>query len=169
MDMAAKARNPVMWLVIGLPVLSIVAGVGLVVISVRSGGDDAVIDTVQRTAQIQTTELGPDERAQSMKLSAVMHVDAKGLELLPVGGAFSSGEVPRDVPLTLVLSHPSDATLDRSVELRPSELGWHADLALPLDHDWLLQLAPADTRWRLRGRLIAGQGAAHLGPALRDE
>jgi len=170
MSLAVKARNPVMWLVIGLPVLSIVAGIGLVVVSVRSGGDDAVIDTVQRTAQIQTTELGPDERAASMKLSAVLHVDAKGIDLLPVGGGFSGGDVPRDAPLSLVLSHPSDAKLDRTVKLAPSEMGWHANLPLPLDHDWLLQLTPSDhTQWRLRGRLIAGQGAAHLAPALAGE
>ncbi|BDU15358.1 FixH family protein [Lysobacter auxotrophicus] len=169
MSLAVKFRNPVMWLVIGLPVLSIVAGVGLVVVALRSGGDDAVIDTVQRTAQIQTTELGPDERAKSMKLSAVMRVDAKGIELLPVGGGFSNGDVPRDVPLTLALSHPSDAKLDRTIELTPSELGWHANEPLPLDHDWLLQLTPADTAWRLRGRLVAGQAAAHLGPALAGE
>lgn len=166
MGLAVKSRNPVMWLVIGLPILSIVAGVGLVVVALESGGDDAVIDTVQRTAQIQTTELGPDQRAQSMKLSAVLHVDAKGIDLLPVGGGFSNGDVPRNAPLKIVLSHPSDATLDRTVELRPSELGWHADLALPLDHDWLLQLTPNDTQWRLRGRLASGQGAAHLAPAI---
>lgn len=106
MSLAVKLRNPVMWLVIGLPLLSIVAGVGLVVVALRSGGDDAVIDTVQRTAQIQTTELGPDERARSMTLSAVLHVDAKGVDLLPVGGGFANGDVPRDAPLSVALSHP---------------------------------------------------------------
>lgn len=169
MSLAVKFRNPVMWLVIGLPLLSIVAGVGLVVIALRSGGDDAVIDTVQRTAQIQTTELGPDERARSMKLSAVLHVDAKGVDALPVGGGFANGDVPRDVPLSLTLSHPSDASRDVRVELKPSELGWRADLALEPGHDWLLQLTPADAQWRLRGRLVAGQGAAHLAPALTGE
>jgi len=169
MSLAVKTRNPVMWLVIGLPILSIVAGVGLVVVALESGGDDAVIDTVQRTAQIQTTELGPDARAQQMKLSAVLHVEPKGIDLLPVGGGFANGDVPRNLPLTIVLSHPSDAALDRTVELKPSELGWHADLELPLDHDWLLQLTPSDTQWRLRGRLIANQGAAHLAPAIGGE
>lgn len=169
MSLAVKFRNPVMWLVIGLPLLSIVAGVGLVVVALRSGGDDAVIDTVQRTAQIQTTELGPDERARSMKLSAVLHVDAKGVDVLPVGGGFANGDVPRDVPLSLTLSHPSDASRDVRVELKPGELGWHADLALETGHDWLLQLTPADAQWRLRGRLVAGQGAAHLAPALTGE
>lgn len=169
MSLAVKSRNPVMWLVIGLPLLSIVAGVGLVVVAVRSGGDDVVIDTVQRTAQIQTTELGPDARARAMKLSAVLHADAKGIDLLPVGGGFSNGDVPRDAPLTITLSHPSDASLDQTIELRPGELGWHADVALPLEHDWLLQLTPTDTQWRLHGRLVAGQNAAHLGPAIAGE
>jgi hypothetical protein len=166
--MEKRLRNPVMWLVIGLPVLSVVAGVGLVVIALRSGGDDAVIDTVQRTAQIQTTELGPDEHARELKLSAVLRVDRKGVELLPVGGGFSDGRVPRDASLTITLSHPSDASRDRTLVLEPSELGWHADVELPLDHDWLVQLTPGDRQWRLHGRLLAGQQAAHLGPALAD-
>lgn len=168
---ARASRNPAMWLVIGLPVASVVAGVGLVVLAVRSGGNDAVIDTVQRTAQIQTTELGPDAQAGSLQLSAVLRVDDKRrtLELLPVAGGFADGRVPRDQTLTLRLSHPSQAALDRTVQLHPGELGWRADAELPHDHDWLVQLAPADGRWRIRGRLVSGQQAAHLGPALASD
>lgn len=159
-------RNPVACLVIALPLASVVAGVALVVIAVRSGSSDAVIDTVQRTAQIQISELGPDERASAMKLSAVVRVEAGMVELLPVGGGFADGQVRRDEPLTLRLSHPSEAALDRSLELRPTELGWRAPVELPLDHDWLLQLGPDDKAWRLKGRLHSGQRAAHLGPSL---
>jgi hypothetical protein len=171
MTLQSFFRNPAMWLVVGLPVASVVAGVGLVVIAVRSGGNDAVIDTVQRTAQIQTTELGPDEQARTQQLSAVLRVDAKrqNLELLPVAGGFVDGRVPRDQTLTLRLSHPSEAALDRSLQLQPSELGWRVATDLPIDHDWLLQLAPADGTWRIRGRLAAGQQAAHLGPALAGD
>lgn len=166
--MATPLRMPIMWLVLGLPLASIVAGVGLVVIAVRSGSSDAVIDPVQRTAQIQVAELGPDERARAMKLSAVLRVDAGVIELLPVEGGFGDGRVPRDQPLTLVLSHPSQAALDRTVTLVPSELGWRSVSALEPGHDWLLQLTPADRAWRLRGRLQAGGHAAHLGPALQE-
>ncbi|MFC3813354.1 FixH family protein [Lysobacter sp. GCM10012299] len=162
-------RMPVMWLVIGLPILSIVAGVGLAVIAVRSGSTDAVIDPVQRTAQIQVTELGPDARASQLKLAAVLRVDKDMVELLPVGGGFGEGEVRRDEPLTLVLSHPSQAALDRSVTLMPSEMGWRANVEPAADHDWLLQLTPPDRSWRLQGRLPAGQRAAHLAPALSDD
>ncbi|UNK48781.1 FixH family protein [Lysobacter sp. S4-A87] len=169
MERAGPLRMPIMWLVIGLPVLSIVAGVGLVVVAVRSGSTDAVIDPVQRTAQIQVTELGPDARAQALKLSAVLRVGKDMVELLPVGGGFGEGDVRRDEPLTLVLSHPSEAAQDRTVILKPSELGWRADIEPASDHDWLLQLSPADGSWRLRGRLPAGQQAAHLAPALADD
>ncbi|QSX73745.1 FixH family protein [Lysobacter arenosi] len=169
MERTRPLRMPVMWLVVGLPILSIVAGVGLLVVALRSGSTDAVIDTVQRTAQIQTTELGPDARAKALQLSAVLRVGKDMIELLPVGGGFGDGNVRRDEPLTLILSHPSEAAQDRTVTLAPSELGWRANIEASPDHDWLLQLTPADRSWRLRGRLPAGQRAAHLAPALADD
>lgn len=189
-------REPMVWLLIGLPVAAVVAGIATVVISSRSGGNDAVIDPVERTAQIQTVELGPDERARALKLSAVLQVDGRRLRLLPASGAWTrdttataapspagTGEAPasadqrvrdgtsHDRPLTLLLSHPTEAAQDLRVELRPTELGWSADLDQALDpgHDWLLQLRPGDGHWRLQGRLIATQQAARLGPVLKAE
>lgn len=169
MEERRSKRNPVLWLVIGLPIASVIAGVGLVVIALESGSTDAVIDTVERTAQIQVTELAPDARARELKLSAVLRVDRRNIELLPVDGGFGEGAVGRDRPLTLTLSHPTEATQDRTLQLQPSELGWRAPVQLPLDHDWLLQLTPSDGSWRLRGRLHAGQLAAYLGPSLVKE
>lgn len=157
-------REPMMWLVIGLPIAAVVGGVALIVISLRSGSVDAVIDPVQRTAQVQVSELGPDQRAGALKLSAVLRVGNGMVELLPVSGDFARSE-----PLTLVLSHPSQAAQDRTVSLTPSELGWRAKIDLPADHDWLLRLTPTDGSWRLRGRLPVGQQAAHLGPALAPQ
>jgi hypothetical protein len=157
-------RQPVMWLVIGLPVATVVAGIVSMVLALRSGGDDAVIDTVERTAQVQVSELGPDERAQALNLSAVLRVGNGALELLPV-----TGDIRRDQTLKLVLSHPSQAAQDRRLSLTPTELGWRAKADLPVDHDWLIQLTAADGSWRLRGRLPAQQRAAHLGPAITGE
>ncbi|MGO4222828.1 FixH family protein [Lysobacter sp. TAF61] len=169
MERSSPLRMPIMWLVLGLPIVSVVAGVGLLVAAVRSGSDDAVIDTVQRTAQIQLTELGPDARARELKLSAVLRVDKGMVELLPVAGGFGDGSVARDEPLTLILSHPSEAAQDRTINLTPSEMGWRANVEPAAGHDWLLLLAPRDRSWRLRGRLQAGQRAAHLAPALADD
>lgn len=154
-------REPMVWLMIGLPAASVIAGIALVVTAVRSGGADTVHDEVRRTAQIQVAELGPDALAESMKLSAVLRLEAAAIDVLPVTGEFG-----RDRPLTLILSHPTDASQDRQLILRPSALGWRITGDLGTSHDWIAQLAPADGRWRVRGRLKAGQRAAHLGPAL---
>ncbi|GAB3344179.1 FixH family protein [Marilutibacter aestuarii] len=188
-------REPMVWLVVGLPVVAVVAGIGLLVVATRSGSSDAVIDTVARTAQIQTTELGPDARAQALKLSAVLQVDGNRLRLLPASGGWvrdttgsSPGEQATDdaggdaarrrqdataheQSLLLVLSHPTDADRDLRLRMQPESLGWRVELPTPLDgdHDWLVQLTPPDTQWRLHGRLVAGQQATRLGPSLVTE
>lgn len=189
-------REPMVWLLVGLPVVAVVAGIATVVISSRGGGADAVIDPGERTAQIQTVELGPDERAAALKLSAVLQVDGQRLRLLPASGDWvvdttsgdddddeaqdtarpSASQRLRDATshqqtLELVLSHPSRAEDDLHLQLAPSDLGWETELSAPLDpgHDWLARLTPAGGHWRLRGRLVAGQHAARLGPALAED
>ena len=85
-------RVPVFWLVIGLPVLSIVAGVGLVVVAARSGGADVVSDPVQRVSQIQTADLGMDETAQQLILIIQPEVgqDIVSIRLIHIGSRSSN-------------------------------------------------------------------------------
>lgn len=176
------------WLVIALPALAVVVGITMLVIAIRSGGDDAVIDPVQRTAQIQTISLGPDARARELKLSAVLQVDGGQVLLLPATGEWGrgttiagpagtnssggakAGDGNHEQPLTLLVSHPTDAGQDLRLQLQPTELGWRIELEDPLDlgHDWLLQLTPPDGSWRLHGRLPATRNAVRLGPALPE-
>lgn len=158
-------REPMLWLIIGLPAASVAAGIGLIAAAIGSGGADVVNDDVQRTAQIQVTELGPDERAQSLRLSALLRIDGEMLEVLPVSGDFA-----RDRPLRLTLEHPSAAAQDRIVSLRPSAQGWRIAFDAARNHDWLLRLEPEHGgEWRLRGRLGADRRACYLGPALSGE
>lgn len=157
-------RIPVMWLVIGLPLASIVAGVGLVIIATRAGGADTVTDRVQRVAQIQTADLGPDQRAQQMKLSVVLRTDERGIEVIPVSGDFD-----RAAPLQLRVLHPTQANADRELRLPPGGLGWRLDEPLDGSHDWNLQLLPADGQWRLKGRMPKAQQAVRLAPSLQDD
>ena len=154
-------RMPVMWLVVGLPLASIIAGVGLVITAVNTGGADSVTDKVDRMSQIQTTDLGPDSQAQALKLSAIVRIDAGMVEVLPVTGEFG-----RNLPLRLSLEHPLQAQEDRVLELKPSVRGWQVEADIDDAHDWRLQLTPADTRWRLKGRLPRQQYAARLAPSV---
>jgi hypothetical protein len=149
------------WLVVALPLASVIAGIALLVIAARSGSTDAVADPVQRTAQIQVTDLGPDAVARQLRLTAILRTDANLVEVLPVTGAFE-----RDAPLRLALHHPARADADRELLLQPTERGWSTVASVDGSHDWNARIAPEGGAWRLQGRLPMGQRAAHLQSSL---
>ncbi len=164
MNSGSPWRQPVVWLMVALVLAAVAGGVVMVRVAGGDGSADAVPDQVQRTGQAQQADLGPDARAASRKLSAIVRVDAKGgfVEVLPVTGDFD-----RAAPLRLRLHHPLRAAADQTLQLTPSAAGWRAQAEPAADHDWNLQLEPAQgDAWRLRGRLPRGQLAAHLRPAL---
>lgn len=150
------------WLLVALPLSAVVAAFGLLYAAAHSSGNnDMVADPVQQTGQIQVSDLGPDTVAQQRQLSAVLHVGAGGIDVLPVTGDFD-----RHAPLRLSLRHPARAASDRLLALQPSPDGWH--VATPLDpgHDWIAQLTPSDGAWRIEGRLPKQQRAVRLAPRL---
>jgi hypothetical protein len=157
-------RQPIVWLVMVLVAAAVIGGISMVIVA-NDGSTDAVSDPVQRTAQIQTTDLGPDGVARSGKLGAIVRVDAERelIEVLPV-----SGEFDRAAPLQLTLAHPTRASADRVLRLQPTGPGWRTDATVDGGHDWNVRLGPPDARWRLRGRLPKGQLATSLRPALQD-
>ncbi|MGN6151949.1 MAG: FixH family protein [Lysobacteraceae bacterium] len=161
---ARPSRNPMVWLMIGLPLAAVVAGTATLVIAIRSGGSDAIPEDVRRTAQIQTVELGADEAAAQRKLSAVFSVDEGRVSVL-----VATGDFDRAKPLTLLLQHPIEAAKDITVTLQPDARGWSAEQTLDASHDWRLRLNDADETWRLRGRLPAGQRGTLLRPSLEKD
>ena len=164
-DHTSPWRQPIIWLVVLLVAAAVAGGVIMVRVAGSDGPMDAVPDAVQRTGQAQQADLGPDARAASRQLSAIVRVDAKAgaVEVLPVSGDFD-----RARPLRLQLHHPLRAAADLSLALAPTELGWRAEADIARGHDWNLQLAPADGAWRLRGRLPRGQLAARVHPAVGE-
>ncbi|GAB1596217.1 hypothetical protein PAGU2638_18960 [Lysobacter sp. PAGU 2638] len=149
-----------MWLVIGLPVVSMIFGIGLVVIA-NVDSDDAIADKVDRTAQMQTADLGPDAYATRHKLSAVVRFGGGAVEVIPVNGDFD-----RRKPMTLRLLHPAHSAGDATLTLQPSADGWHVMHAVDASSEWNVRLEPLDGRWRIGGRLPKGQKAVLLAPAL---
>ncbi len=160
-DERSPWREPMVWLIVALPVASIVAGFSLLALALRSGSIDAVADPVVRTAQIQVSDLGPDERARQLGLSGVFRVGTGSIEFLPVTGDFERG-----APLRVSMGHPTLASADREMLLHPTESGWRGAADLEGAHDWRLTIMAEDGRWRLRGRLPTGQLAALLQPAV---
>lgn len=154
-------REPMMWLVAGIPLVTVLAGVWLLVMLSRSPPVDAVRDEVQRVSQAQVTDLGPDEAAQQLGLKMLLSVAPDHVEL-----RVASGALPEAAPLRLVLAHPLDASQDRELLLKPSGDFWRAQGTWSTDHDWNLVVSPVDGRWRLTGRLVRNSQAAILQPAL---
>lgn len=156
-------RMPIIWLVIALPAVVVIASIGLIFIA-SDGNNDVIRDDVQRTAQIQTADLGPDAVAAEEKLSAIVRIDAELgiIEVLPVSGKFDTA-----APLWLTLAHPTLSSQDQAFVLEPYELGWRAPAELDISHDWKVSLGPEDSHWRLRGRLPKDQQATDLRPSLQ--
>jgi len=155
-------REPMVWLLVALPLSAVVAAFALLFAAAHSSGNnDMVADPVQQTGQIQVADLGPDTVAQQRQLSAVFHVDAHGVEVIPVTGDFD-----RHAALRLSLRHPARAASDRELVLQPSPNGWHVATALDAGHDWIVQLSPTDGGWRIEGRLPRQQGAVRLAPRM---
>lgn len=158
-------REPMLWLVLALPFSVVVAGFVTLGLATRSGSFDAVPDPVQRVGKAQTVDLGPDRMAAGLGLAGELRLaaDTEAIELV-------APDLPAaDARLRLVLSHPSEAREDLSIDLLALGHGrFAARLAVPRDHPWNLHLSPPDGRWRLQGRLDAGALSAALAPALDE-
>lgn len=156
-------RQPMVWLVIALPAAVVIAGIRMLLIAGDDGAIDTSTDQVQRMAQVQTTDLGPDAVASAGNFSAIVRFDRELelVEVLPVSGDFD-----RAAPLRLHLAHPARADQDITLVLAPGELGWRTDASIDGSHDWNVRLGPEDARWRLQGRLPRGQLATNLRPRL---
>jgi hypothetical protein len=155
-------REPMVWLLVAIPALAVFASVMLLVAADRtSGNNDLVPDKVLRTGQAQVADLGPSQRASALGLGAVVRVSARGIDALPTTGGFD-----RSQPLMLSLAHPLEAAKDRTVELEPSALGWHAAGEVDQGHDLKVRQQPKDGAWRNDGGWQRGQQAVFVHPAL---
>lgn len=158
-------REPMLWLVIGLPLWSVVAGLGLLGFALHTGGADAVPDEVRRMSQIQLSDLAADHaaRRRGLQASLVISRDTGALRLTLPDDAAQAGA------LELRFVHPLQAIEDRKLTLTPAGAAWLGRFDGALDHDWQLQLRPADGHWRLSGQLSAGQLEVRLVPRLASD
>lgn len=154
-------REPMVWLVIALPLAAVIAGLTTLGIAIRHHGDDAMPESVHRVAQIQTRDLGVDAAARAAGLAMLLVHEPHALRVERL-----AGELGQRQPLVLWLRHPVDGRFDRRVMLEPGAGGWTQVVDVPGGHDWRLELISGDGHWRLVGRLPAGSVTARLEPSL---
>jgi hypothetical protein len=114
-------REPLVWLVFGIPAIAVVA---LVVDGVhrRRPGQHR-----QRGYHGETHRADPGRRPRArrsrarLQLAALLRIDGKELEILALHAGFDTA-----APLKLALRHPTRADLDHELLMQPTPTGWRA-------------------------------------------
>lgn len=145
------------WLVLAIPLATLVAASHLLGIAGGKHATDSSPDPVRRTAQVQVTDLSADQTAAQHALQARLRASADGVR---IAGAFDATD------LRLLLVHPVDSARDREVQLTRDGDGWRGEPLPDAGVAWHLRLQPSDGRWRLVGRWQPGHDGADLRPAL---
>jgi hypothetical protein len=157
-------REPMFWLVWGLPAVVVVASIATLVIALRVGGADAVPLEVRRTAQIQVDDTAADQATLARALRGTLSLQP-GTHAIEV--TLASVPPAATTTLRLWLRHPGRADLDRELTLVAAGDGWHGRLPTRT-HAWNLDLSPPDRAWRLTGRLEPDAMHASLSPRLAE-
>lgn len=108
-------QEPMVWLMAGIPLATIVAGIATLVIALRSGPLDGVPASVQRVSQIQTLDSAADLAATRLDYHGYLLVErgASGwrLELKTAPPALA------EAPAQVLFVHPYSARQDVRVAL----------------------------------------------------
>jgi len=154
-------RVPLFWLVVALPLASVVAGIATLVLAMQ-GPDAALSESATRVAQMQTRDLTPDLAALAVGISGELRTQR-------ATGAFelSTTNAGTGAPLELTLRHPGDATRDRVLVLREIAKDRYVAAGEPLPAGaWNLELRPSGAAWLVVGRLEADSTTAGLASRL---
>jgi uncharacterized protein len=141
-----RRANPVLWLVIGLPLLAVAASFVSLALAVTRGDKE-----LPATYHWEGTGLASDDargaEAARLGISASLQVDPVGERCtLQLAGA-------QPAALRLDLAHPTDPSADRHVPLqRNSDGHYEAPCAALAPAHWWVQVSDAEGRWLLRGR-----------------
>lgn len=139
-------RQPWVWFVFGIPAVSVVVGIALVVIAVRNA-DSVVRDDWYKDGRAIQQKMARDETAARRQIQAKLTLDASSGE---IHGWLSGQTAPIDVQVTLVLSHPTLADQDQTVVLRRQADGRYlGDLDQAPHGRFYVELGSTD--WRLTG------------------
>ncbi|MFA5684671.1 MAG: FixH family protein [Lysobacteraceae bacterium] len=157
-------REPMMWVVITLPLIVVIASFVTLSMALRSSGSaDSVRDPVQRVGKGQTIDLAPDQAAaaRGLRLRLRLSPDTESIEAELLAGELS------DHRLSLLLIHPAQASEDLQTELIQASPGrFFGRMAVAREHAWNVYLSAADGGWRVQGRLDAQAAETVLTPAV---
>ena len=143
------------WVLIGLPLTSVVGGVTTLFISMHEPDGLVVDDYYKAGLAINRTLQRRDEAARLGVLASGRVDPIAGDVLLEL-----QGDGVSETPAHLRLAHATRAEHDQLLELTPLGGGrLVTQLTAPLRRGaWDLTLEPADGRWRVTGRVVVEGG-----------
>jgi hypothetical protein len=149
-------RQPVFWLVVGLPALSVVMATVYAVIAFRVF-DGVVEDDYYRRGRAINRVLKRDQLAEALGMRADLRLDEATGDVTLRLAATGAAELPAVVRLELF--HATRAGADRRLEMRRVAEGVYAGRIEPLPPGRYNVQAETDA-WRIVGQLRAPAGAA---------
>ncbi len=155
-------QQPLMWLVIAIPALTVPAGLMTWYVAATTGHADAVADPVRRVAQVQTADLSADAAAARLDLTATLLIGLDGRVAVEMNPPLGRGGI-----LLLALRHPVEAARDQTIVLTGEDGRSFGGVASAVTGmHWDAVLADAHGHWRLVGRGVLGGGPIALVPAI---
>jgi len=154
-------QEPMVWLMVGIPALTVVAGIATLIIALQSGPMDMVPASVQRVSQAQTLDGAEDRTATEGNYRAFLIIDRQTrpwtISVKPFPVSLAGGD------MRPVFLHTTRAERDIAV-LLPAKADSTA-MPKPLDFKpQQVMLRDAGKAWRLVG-VYDGQSTITLTPA----
>lgn len=153
-------REPMVWMLVGLPLASVAIGFALLFAAVHPGRED--METVGKVTKVGKLLVAAEAIEGSTAVPTkglVLRTRGDMIEALPMDGDF-----PRGGRLTLTLTPANAGASPRTYTLAPSELGWRGVGSVDGHHEWVVQLAPDNASWLMHGRWSAASSSIRLLP-----
>jgi hypothetical protein len=147
-------REPWVWLLIALPLTSVIGGMITIYIAVTTS-DGLVVDDYYRRGKAINRDLARDRAAAGYRLQAHVDVDPERRRVVLI---LQSVDYELPATVSLAFLHPTRAGHDQTVELQRVDVDRYTGTVSGLSSgNWYVQLSADD--WRLSGALTLPQAA----------
>ncbi len=158
--------EPMLWLVLGIPLATVIAGVFTIAMTSGGIGIHTVGDNVKRTAQVQVADLSIDQNAANLQMRSVLTVDRKNHTVVVEIESMTGNDASITAAPILRFEHPAQDQYDIDVVLKENMYSFIGQADLSSAAHWRVILSSTDNRWRLIGRLEKSADRIVLEPAV---
>lgn len=148
-------REPMVWLLIGLPTFAVVASVMLLFTAVKHGDQELISEAELMRGAKSAVPVAPDAASDERVLS--LRIEAGELRVERVSGAFDPL-----TPLRLQLRAADGSAGQATASLTGNGQAWTGSLAVGDDHDWDVSIQDTSGSWRLTGVLHRAEHTVQL-------